>query len=35
METLQTENGADQPGSLSIFYKWQDPMWKHQTVSLR
>lgn len=35
METLQIENGADQPGSLSLFYKWQDPIWKHQTVSLR
>ncbi|MFZ6799846.1 hypothetical protein [Undibacterium sp. Di24W] len=35
METLQTENGADQPASLNVFYKWQDPMWKHQTVSLR
>jgi hypothetical protein len=35
MDTLQTENGADQPGSLNIFYKWQDPIWKSQTVSLR
>ena len=35
METLETENGADQPSSLTIFYKWQDPIWKSQTVSLR
>ena len=35
METLETENGADQPSSLTIFYKWQDPTWKSQTVSLR
>lgn len=35
MDSLQVENGADKPGSLSIFYKWQDPTWKRQTISLR
>ncbi|PRC91360.1 hypothetical protein [Solimicrobium silvestre] len=34
-ETLQVENFADQPASLSLFYRWQDPVWKRQTVSLR
>lgn len=32
---LEVEKQADQPKSLSVFYRWQDPLWKGQTVSLR
>ena len=35
MESLQVENSADKPGSLSVFYKWQDPVWKRKTLILR
>ncbi len=35
METLQVENGADKPDSLNVFYRWQDAVWKRQTVALR
>ncbi len=34
-ETLETERQADAPGSLTAFYRWQDPAWKRVTVSLR
>lgn len=35
LSSLETDRSADLPGSLSAFYRWQDPRWKGGTVSLR
>ena len=35
LATLNVDKRADKPDYLSIFYRWQDPEWKSQTVSLR
>lgn len=35
LSTLETKKQADKPDYLSTFYRWQDPLWKGRTVSLR
>jgi hypothetical protein len=33
--TLAVERRADKPGSLTAFYRWQDPVWKSATMAVR
>jgi hypothetical protein len=35
LASLETKKQADKPNNLSTFYRWQDPLWKAGTVSLR
>ncbi len=34
-DTLTTDKAADKPANLSVFYRWQSPLWKAGTISLR
>lgn len=35
LDSLLTDKKAEEPSSLSTFYRWQDAQWKKLTVSLR
>jgi hypothetical protein len=35
MDIMDVEKQADNPRSLSLFYRWQDPAWKRGTLSMR
>ncbi len=35
LDRMVVEKHADKPEYLSVFYRWQDPEWKQQTVALR
>jgi hypothetical protein len=35
LDTLTTERFASDPSFLSLFYRWQSPAWKSETISLR
>ncbi len=35
LSSLEVEKQADKPGNLSTFYRWQNPLWKSQTVAIR
>jgi len=35
LDRMLVEKHADKPEYLSLFYRWQDPQWKQETVSLR